>query len=423
MKLNSVKVVLGIVATLSFLYTAQFSINGVKITLPGLCFLMLSLIALIGFIIKRDGLFSKGINWRLLAPAFLFLLAILLSGINAVNKFAWAKDTLHVAILVLTCSGLSLFFGDKRIIKNVMITYVIVLTLLSIWGIYQFVTFSGPVIFKRDYPLVCASANMGRTFAQFIYVAIIFCAILYSLTTRLFWKVICLLTITILTIALSFSITRGGIICVAISMILLLIFRFRKYIIPAIVVTVILLLTIFYIIPSVVEKLPVVKKHPVVKKPSVVERPLPIFNRVSTIDFRLEAWGYGIRFFKMHPLTGIGFNNFLDNVQNQNWKISYHGVAEDPHNFYLRLLAETGIIGLGTWLILIFSIFIYIWRIRKDEIGIGILALFVGWLVFASFGVFLAGARSTIFIIICSMGIGLVTELERNKKRTRKSFK
>ena len=69
------------------------------------------------------------------------------------------------------------------------------------------------------------------------------------------------------------------------------------------------------------------------------------------------------------PLTGVGLGNFIDYVS---FKYRYHGVAFDPfyalvmdtyfypHNWFLATLAETGVVGFGSLLWLV-------WRMLRED--------------------------------------------------------
>ncbi|VAX35907.1 hypothetical protein MNBD_UNCLBAC01-1119 [hydrothermal vent metagenome] len=67
---------------------------------------------------------------------------------------------------------------------------------------------------------------------------------------------------------------------------------------------------------------------------------------------RIPYWETAWKIFKTRPLLGIGFNNY--SLVSINTGLPWGGY---PHNCYLQLLAETGILGLSAFLWLIISIF------------------------------------------------------------------
>lgn len=90
----------------------------------------------------------------------------------------------------------------------------------------------------------------------------------------------------------------------------------------------------------------------------------PVSNRLKTLtdnkyqnnSRRIEMWKIAVELFKEHPIVGIGKRNWekvLTERKNnpQKWTFpSSIDVLGHPHNIYLQLLAETGIIGLFLFL-------------------------------------------------------------------------
>ncbi len=93
-----------------------------------------------------------------------------------------------------------------------------------------------------------------------------------------------------------------------------------------------------------------------------------IFGYTSMQD-RYYMWRIGWRIFLEHPIIGNGFNTFFakfkefrEEKEYKNKKGSY------AHNGYLQIAADTGIIGLTVFLLLIGKAFFTIFRyIRKNE--------------------------------------------------------
>lgn len=65
-----------------------------------------------------------------------------------------------------------------------------------------------------------------------------------------------------------------------------------------------------------------------------------------------------LKMYKDNKFFGVGINNFRNLCDHQNYKISEISCSTHPHNTYVQLLAETGIIGFF-FIVLIFFIFIY----------------------------------------------------------------
>ena len=96
---------------------------------------------------------------------------------------------------------------------------------------------------------------------------------------------------------------------------------------------------------------------------------------------RVELWNTAWGMFMSSPLIGKGFNTF----QSGKWR--------DTHNFYLKLLAELGVLGLGTFLFLCYRAFITAWRLYKEAdddffkaIGLGFSACVISAMLTNGFG-------------------------------------
>ena len=79
---------------------------------------------------------------------------------------------------------------------------------------------------------------------------------------------------------------------------------------------------------------------------------------------RLGHWQASMNMARANPWLGVGFGNF-DAVYHDyrliNWDIS----LGHAHNYYLNVMAETGIIGLAAYAVLFLTIFWMTWRTRR----------------------------------------------------------
>jgi len=70
-------------------------------------------------------------------------------------------------------------------------------------------------------------------------------------------------------------------------------------------------------------------------------------------DTRLAAWSAGVRTVALFPLTGVGIGGFYrvyPFVRSPDAPGPGDPIAYDPHNFYLSVAAETGLLGLGAFI-------------------------------------------------------------------------
>jgi len=77
------------------------------------------------------------------------------------------------------------------------------------------------------------------------------------------------------------------------------------------------------------------------------------FNSES-FQLRQELNSVALAMIKKHPLTGVGLNNFIPSLPNFKKGLSFKEL-QPVHNIYLLIAAETGLIGLGAFLWLIYK--------------------------------------------------------------------
>lgn len=127
----------------------------------------------------------------------------------------------------------------------------------------------------------------------------------------------------------------------------------------------------------------------------VLQRYLNIFSMFSrdstdpSLSNRLDAWEDAYTLFLSHPLFGVGFGGF------NNPQISeLSGLLKYPHNIFIEILTETGIMGLimfslifyktirsikyNIWLTVFFTFFLWLSMFSKDIAGNSVLFVLLG---------------------------------------------
>ncbi len=69
---------------------------------------------------------------------------------------------------------------------------------------------------------------------------------------------------------------------------------------------------------------------------------------------RLDYWRAGIKMIESHPFLGVGYFNFAPVYALQDPNKLWHGRAQLPHNIFIEVGTDVGLIGLGIFLILIY---------------------------------------------------------------------
>ena len=82
----------------------------------------------------------------------------------------------------------------------------------------------------------------------------------------------------------------------------------------------------------------------------------------STSIQRFDYWRGGLKMIERHPLLGVGYFNFPAVYAIQDPRKLWHGHAQLPHNIFIQVGTDAGLLGLGIFLILIYRNF----KITRD---------------------------------------------------------
>jgi O-antigen ligase len=92
----------------------------------------------------------------------------------------------------------------------------------------------------------------------------------------------------------------------------------------------------------------------------------------SSVEKRRILLGSGLGMFNDHPLTGVGAGNFSTYYAKYAARIGMSGIDygirgehEFPHNLYLEIASETGLIGLASYGAIALSILLSLWNARQ----------------------------------------------------------
>jgi O-antigen ligase len=84
----------------------------------------------------------------------------------------------------------------------------------------------------------------------------------------------------------------------------------------------------------------------------------------SSTTSRLILAKIALNMFVEHPIIGVGWNNFVDVMEQYDEFGASKSFRYPAHNMYLLVMAETGLIGIISYLALIYGIY----RIHKNTI-------------------------------------------------------
>jgi len=96
-------------------------------------------------------------------------------------------------------------------------------------------------------------------------------------------------------------------------------------------------------------------------------------TKSHTFQTRLELWHAGLEIFRDHPLVGTGVSTYRTVAPTY---IKTHHVV--PHNTYIALASEEGIVGLGLYLAFWLAILRHVWLLPREERNLWLAVLAVG---------------------------------------------
>jgi O-antigen ligase len=171
--------------------------------------------------------------------------------------------------------------------------------------------------------------------------------------------------ISALTVAFTFS--RGAIVAMALSLaIFFWIYRLKPM--QTVVILVLGMVLLLFIPSTFFDRILTIKDVLPSSSGQINVREDPaIQGRASE---NLTAWAM----FTQHPLTGVGLNNFPSLYQDYTKSIGLAPSANErsPHNLYLEVAAETGIVGLSVFLLMVVLAFRSILSARKKFMEAGL---------------------------------------------------
>jgi O-antigen ligase len=96
--------------------------------------------------------------------------------------------------------------------------------------------------------------------------------------------------------------------------------------------------------------------------PIVLITPLTPFQRLLHPNFsdreatqeRIVAWKAGLKMIENHPVLGVGYFNFPEVYAAYSENTLWHGTAQLPHNIFIQVGTDAGLIGLGIFVMLIY---------------------------------------------------------------------
>ncbi len=317
-----------------------------------------------GFVLRSQGLLKSGpldqeespLPRYLVVTAVALLFAMVISTATAQSVNASIKDLLKwIEFLAVLLLGAKYLRTRKQIW-----TLVVVICLAGIsqalYGYAQNFLNLGPQSFIRDGGLrVYGTFDQPNPYAGYINMSLPIVISLTLLGRNWATRILAATAAFLLGAAEYLTKSNGGEIAITVAVLFILVVGFPQLRKLAAICGVGVLVLIAALIAGVI---PQRLTHPILSKLGLVAISFasPSAQDYSTAE-RLAHWIAGINMFLDHPLTGVGIGNY--GVAYAPYHVTiFVNSLDHAHNYYINISAETGIIGLTTFLLLLLAIFV-----------------------------------------------------------------
>ncbi len=210
----------------------------------------------------------------------------------------------------------------------------------------------------------------ANTVARYFVVALVFFSYLLGAYRRTAVRLVIAACMTLLAISTVYTVSRTGLVLLAVAGGLKLILgesgvqRIAKA-----VAIMLLAFTVIGVVDTNGELFRIIG-----------DTPQAIGAGTGTVGLRYELWQAGLRMWIDYPIAGVGIGEFQTHLLDYTTgRFAWRGVAVGAHNSYIAVLAETGAVGLVLFLGMIASALWSLWRAarRKDDFS----GLAATWLI------------------------------------------
>lgn len=332
---------------------------------------MLIFFFLLKKVLKREALFIK----TPLNPALLFLFIITcVSLIHTIDL----KDSLKGGVLrllqyIFVFLILAEELKDKGHIRKIFFSLSIGAIFVSVDAVLQVITGKD---FVRGYPpiynldLVRATASFKDANNLGVYLSAI-APLVFGLSLYYFRrlsKLVMLLVSLLVMAGILLTYSRPTLLAIYVALFFLAVVKKDKILLTGLIA--VMLASPFLMPKSVKDWIKLMEYNPL---------------RMMCNDDRIAAYRNTLQMIKAHPIIGVGANTFMKNYRFYKEAPEYRNIVTSDymyaHNNFLHMAAETGLVGLGIFLWLLFRLFtalaaIYK-RLKDDYLKITLLSLII----------------------------------------------
>lgn len=372
--------------------------------IPTMMLVGLMLLAFVSKIIKnRDAFKPDGFDFAAFCLIFMNIYGVICS--------ATPMQSLKIAAVYIVF--ILFFFFARRMLKNIknffitIDSFIVSATLVAGYGIIEYIfgltetTWQDEEMFEEMAGRVCSTFEnpnvLGEFFLLTLPLTVIRMFYLKNIKTKLLYSAFAIVQ----GICLVFTYSRGCWLGIILAAGILLLFSAKK---------------LFVLMTAGVFAVPFVLPQ------NVIDRFLSIGNTAdSSTSYRIYIWEGTLRMLKDTWAYGIGLGTAAFNAVYQRYALGAIS-APHPHNLYLLILTETGIIGLILFLFAMFYVFKGLGYVAKNKpnfrnLSIGFMACFGGYFLQGIFdNVWYNYRIYALFIIFIAFVAALkdISEVEKN---------
>ncbi len=317
-----------------------------------------------GFVLRSQGVLKAGSLDREPAPlprylvvaAVALLFAMVISTVTAQSVTASIKDLIKwiefLAVLLLGAK----YFRTRDQIWLLVVIMVLAGVSQAFYGYAQNFLNLGPQSFIRDGGLrVYGTFNQPNPYAGYINMSLPITLSLLLLGRNWATRILAGVAAILLGAAEYLTKSNGGEIAITAAVLFILIVGFPQLRKLAAVCAVAVLVCIAALLAGVI---PQRLTQPILSKLGLVAISFtsPSAQDYSTAE-RLAHWIAGINMFLDHPLTGVGIGNYGTAYAPYHVTIFVNSL-DHAHNYYINTAAETGILGLITFILFLLAMFV-----------------------------------------------------------------
>ncbi len=343
-----------------------FSLGPFSINLAAVLGILTILYAIVAVIKYREKIKSLPLVWQWLLFLGIGLVSMLYTTNISLSISEWIRIATIFSLFVIGFLATSTGKESAQIAKAIILSAFTP----AIVAIYQFLTHNGFMLSFEDVP--------NRVFGTFAHPNPFAYFLTFALALLLFFilkkgnnhKILAVLYFIALTILLALTFTRGAWLVLIGTILFIGIFRFRKFL----AISAFVLLTMYLTVEPIQARLDSLLLH----GPS------------SSIQWRLALWEDSLSYAMERPIQGFGIGTAEEIILQK--RGSEFG-STVPHNDYLRLAIDIGLIGVASYFILIISLLLlWIKKLKRYFASVsdqGILLL-----IFASFTIVIFAAST-----------------------------